>query len=128
MAYSVPPMPLRCNIYNFAAVTFGTSGSPGSANTFSSGPRVANVPCNLAPGLRVIAQQGNSVVILLPASTDVRDSWAINVNGQEDVIEVPAGSNCVYSVQFVSDFGKGFPNEHRYAIINRAGTVPQPLP
>lgn len=54
--------------------------------------------------------------LLLPAGTDVRDG---STGGEADIIEVPAGSGRWYSVMSVDDMGKGFPNEHRFALLHK---------
>lgn len=72
--------------------------------------------------------------LLLPALTDIRQQW----NGlPPDMVEVPAGSNRFYGVIGVDDIGKGFANEHRFAILDPytsgalftvQGAIPAPVP
>lgn len=108
MAFSVPTFPFKCDIFT------------GPANTRVL--RVHDVDCNLAWGRRVSDGDvfGNQnefsayMTLLLPAGTDVRD---MKVGYQEDIVEVPTGSGRLYQVASVDDIGKGFPNEHRAAII-----------
>ncbi len=57
--------------------------------------------------------------ILLPALTDIRDGYGAALT--PDVVECPSGSGRWYVVFGVDDFGKGFPNEHRYALVNKIG-------
>ena len=54
--------------------------------------------------------------LLVPALTDIRDG---SVGTDADIIDVPAGSGRWYSVVAVDDFGKGFANEHRYALLHK---------
>lgn len=54
--------------------------------------------------------------LLLPAGTDVRDG---STGGPADIVEVPQGSGRWYSVLCVDDFGKGFLNEHRFALLHK---------
>lgn len=83
------------------------------------------VPCNLAYGRRTQISfldffgpgdfPGSSQsLLLLPALADVRSGTS---SGQADVVEVPAGTGRWYQVASVDDIGKGFPNEHRAALV-----------
>lgn len=111
MAFTVPQFPLTCDIY--------------------AGPWVTKVlrlnsPCNLGQGRRVMpnmffeptAPEGYTTTsqLLLPALTDVRDGSCMF---DTDIVEVPAGSGRWYSVLTVDDIGKGFPNEHRFALLHK---------
>lgn len=78
---------------------------------------------NLALGRRVSGSklQSNTtnpsdggMWLLLPKSTDIRDSKAVT---GEDMVEVPAGSGRLYTSKWVDDCGKGFSNEHRFSVI-----------
>jgi len=122
MAFTLPSFPLTINIYD-------NGGGPGGA------PRVVTV-CNLAYGKRVMTQYwswgqdippSSSVfgLILLPPLTDIRDGFC---PGGSDVVEVPAGSGRTYTVDMVDDLGKGFANEHRFAMLCKSGTWPEPIP
>jgi hypothetical protein len=44
-----------------------------------------------------------------------------------DTVEVPAGTGNWYQVTFVTDVGRGFPNEYRLALLARQAPVPDPL-
>jgi len=131
VAFTLPTFNLTCNIHTTAAGT----------NTF----RLTS-DCNLALGRRVTMLSGGFGTVapgnmygavptlLFPALTDVRDS---SCGGGQDIIECPAGSGRWYTVELVDDIGKGFANEHRYAIVakiwgftgNGAGlTLPWPTP
>lgn len=112
MAFTVPDFPLPVDIYTGPWV-----GKALRVSTFG----------NLAPGRRVSNFQvawdgGNNVIpmdsiLLLPKLTDIR-AW-FQVGAQSDIVEVPAGSGRWYSVVGVEDFGKGFANEHRWAMISQ---------
>jgi hypothetical protein len=46
-----------------------------------------------------------------------------------DLVEVPAGTGRFYRVQWVDDLGKGFDNEHRFALLLQTNTFsPWPIP
>lgn len=110
MAFTVPQMPLVCNIYAGPWLTKALRSSP---------------DCNLAWGRRVQLSGHNagdfdslpvslSQVLLLPALTDIRDGVQTL---HPDIVECPAGSGRWYQVLAVDDIGKGFPNEHRGAVL-----------
>lgn len=78
---------------------------------------------NLALGRRVSGSklQSNTtnpsdggMWLLLPKDTDIRDSKSVT---GEDMVEVPAGTGRLYTSKWVDDCGKGFANEHRFAVI-----------
>jgi len=126
MSFTLPTFNLTCNI----RTTRATTGAP----------RVVS-PCNLAWGRRAAVHAGatgsnanvqffeGGTTLLLPAGTDVRDSW--NATG-EDCVEVPAGSGRFYRAWQVDDIGKGFANEHRVVILAKfaatGGFWPTPIP
>jgi len=123
MSFSVPTFNLTINIWRF------------SANINTDPPDVITTG-NLAWGRRGAtpvtggtSSRGFIVaapVLLLPAGTDIR-SGEKGTFGQEDKVECPAGSGRTYYVNYVEDIGKGFPNEHRGAIIIPFDT-PWPTP
>lgn len=53
-------------------------------------------------------------LLLLPPLTDVRCGFQV-LHG--DVLEVPHGSGRWYGCRAIEDIGKGFPNEHRCALL-----------
>jgi hypothetical protein len=126
MAFTLPTFNLTAAIRTNAATT--------------GAPRLLT-PCNLAYSRRIANQLVSAVVsippggfnpaiyLLLPAGTDVRDG--LNSSGA-DGVEVPAGSGRFYVVTAVDDAGKGFPNEHRVAVLSKTGNVlgfwPTPIP
>jgi len=85
---------------------------------------------NLALSRRVLQIQGGFdpssavetltplMTLLLPAGTDVRDRFQ---GGPYDLVDAPAGSGRWYVVAGVDDIGKGFPNEHRVALLAKVG-------
>lgn len=107
MAFTVPNFNLVCNIWR------QTGGPPAPPDVVSD--------CNLAWGRRVsmaspnlTVATGQIITLLLPVGTDVRSE--VCTTGA-DWVEVPAGSGRLYFVYGVDDIGKGFPNEHRFALL-----------
>lgn len=121
MAFVLPTFPIVCDIYS--------AGTPPPAGT----PRIAGQACQLrapaANNMVLIASLGtvSSVSLLLPPLTDIRDQFNTPINSA-DYVEVPAGSGRTYRVIWVDDIAKGFPNEHRYAILQKVLGLPWPTP
>jgi hypothetical protein len=121
MAFTLPTFNLVCNVWR-------------GGNPTSNPPDVVSF-CNLTPNRRVYFPMIEPAIdarfpvmfltLLLPALTDVR---MYNVVTGPDVVEVPAGSHRFYQVQQVDDVGKGFANEHRFALILPVVPWPQPIP
>jgi hypothetical protein len=63
--------------------------------------------------------------ILCPPFSDIRG--LLNPGGS-DGVEIPPGSGRRYLVDQVDDIGKGFANEHRFALIYPTGVWPNPIP
>lgn len=113
MSFTLPNFNLTCEIFSGPWVTRVSRGTS---------------PCNLASGRRGRVfgdfQDGDAIIttgpayLLFPAGTDVRD-MNCNIPAQ-DTIECPQGSGRWYLVALVDDVGKGFPNEHRYAMLYKA--------
>jgi hypothetical protein len=122
MAFTVPTFPILCNIYT------GQAYPPGA-------PRGANVPCNLAYGRRVASPvqdqtlpsdgypQGPLAHLLVEKGTDIRDRFNNNPSPNADIVECPAGTGRYYRVEIVDDIGRGFPNEHRFATMQKMSGV-----
>jgi hypothetical protein len=111
MSFTVPTFNLTCNIWH---------GVAGQYQDYTL-PSLSPI-CNLAWGRRVMFPfdsffNGTTMNLLLPALTDIRQSWS---GGITDLVECPAGSRRFYSVIGVDDSGKGFANEHRIAILDNA--------
>ncbi len=70
-----------------------------------------------------------TITLLLPPLTDIR-SYINVASGDGDLVEAPAATGRFYQVAFVDDIGKGFPNEHRAAILIQVeqGGSPWPAP
>lgn len=115
MSFTLPDFNLTVNIFNRAPFP------PVSPRVVTTG--------NLAFSKRV-AQQTNfwnqneftiTPYLLLPALTDIRDNSGFGGSAASaDIVEVPAASGRFYLVDSVDDIGKGFPNEHRCAILSKA--------
>lgn len=122
MPFRLPVFPLLCTIWRASA------GIP------PIGPPIGFSQCNLAqlrssyqypPG---VPYPFGTMRLLVPAGTDIRGA-AGGTNG--DVIDCPSGTGRIYSVLLVDDVGKGFLNEHRFAIIAPGlvpGSWPYPTP
>lgn len=111
MAFTLPSFPIQCNVYTGPWLTRVL--------------RLGSQECNLAIGRRV--QQSSNIApftnlsfaqptLLLPPLTDIRDQ---SCTGIEDVVECPRASGRWYQVIGVDDMGKGFPNEHRFAVLSK---------
>jgi hypothetical protein len=121
MAFSVPTFNLTCNIWR------GASGPPAPPSVVAE--------CNLAWGRRVShfpsglgVDPASAMTLLLPVGTDIRS--LVCATGS-DWVEVPAGTGRFYVVLGVDDVGKGFPNEHRAALLlptDNFGPWPSPIP
>lgn len=87
--------------------------------------------CNLALGRRIGSNDQphlSSMWLLLPALTDIRCVDLTGTATQPGLVEVPAGSGRYYDVDYVDDIGKGFANEHRFALIHMVLPVVVPMP
>lgn len=123
MPFGLPNFNMTVNIWNFP-------NTPGFAPDHTP-------LANLAYGRRVnsgnadFPTSGNLLMtLLLPPGTDIRNEAANGV-GNRDVVEAPAGTGRFYLVIDVDDSGKGFPNEHRCAILLATpnfGLWPTPIP
>jgi hypothetical protein len=111
MAFTLPTFNLTCNIFSVV----------GGAHFFR-----LDSPCNLAMGRRTALDRsageqdagilGLTPTLLLPPLTDIRDASTML---ESDLVEVPAGTGRFYLAVCVDDIGKGFPNEHRAATLNK---------
>ena len=73
--------------------------------------------------------------LLMPALTDIRAASDVAL---ADIVECPKASGRFYLVRYVDDIGKGFGNEHRFALmimfdkqvdfIDASFAFPVPLP
>jgi len=121
MAFTIPDFPLNC------AAWHAGGGPPAPPDLLFMG--------NLAYGKRAFTQYwdwalssnlpGIFTCLLCPALTDIRDFT--DVAGL-DHVEIPVGSGRLYRVEFVDDLGKGFPNEHRFAMLSKIKPWPRPIP
>ena len=101
--------------YNLVA---GVYRGPWATKTLSD----SAMPCNLAYSRRSskaeVSENADSFAMLMsllvPAGSDLRD---LSCAAVQDVVEVPEGSGRWYQVCNVDDIGKGFPNEHRCAML-----------
>lgn len=109
MAFTLPAFNLQVNIYTGPWLTKLLRSSP--MGNLAAGRRVLPDPgfYYTDPG-----QYSPAMTLLLPALTDVRDA---SNSTEGDIVEVPAGTGRWYTVIGVDDIGKGFANEHRFAML-----------
>jgi len=120
MAYVVPQFPLAVGVWRYGSdvanppdvVTTGNLVG-GRSGIGVYGPILGNT------GPSVYFQMIQTIrymQLLVPALTDIQPPQdATGLFG--DCVEVPGGSGRFYAVIQVDDIGKGFPNEHRFAMI-----------
>lgn len=121
MAFVLPTFNLTCNIFTWPY-------NP------SIPPRIADQECQLrAPNtsnfttFTGLTAGGCGITLLLPPLVDIRDGEVAPINSR-DIVECPAGSGRLYLVFYVDDIGKGFPNEHRYAMLAKSPGLPWTAP
>lgn len=120
MPFVLPTFNLTVDIYSASAPP------PGGTPRLTTSCQLRAPQANNAVILPSAGAQ-SSVTMLLPPGTDIRDPWCLPINSN-DYVEVPPGSGRVYRVAFVDDIGKGFSNEHRFAILIKVFGVPWPVP
>lgn len=117
MAYTVPAFNLSVNIWHGYVTATQTYAAPD-----------LNVLGNLTPGRRGFMPLAHitgltysvfPMELLLPALTDIRPEQKAGMV-TADLVECPAGSLRFYFVAYVDDIGKGFSNEHRFALLHMA--------
>ena len=112
-------MNLVCDIYHNMAAVLPPAGPPA----------LVAVPCQLQ--FRAVP---NNVYVLwgmmglvVPMLTDIASARGLPFPFN-DLVECPQGSGRFYEVLFVDDFGKGFANEHRIAMMTKIPPWPVPTP
>jgi hypothetical protein len=120
MSFTIPSFPLAVNIWR------NGSGPPAVPDVVTVGNLTWGRRVTTATGVPNDASPDTLLALLLvPALTDVRD---ISTPSGADLVEVPAGSGRLYQAKQVDDIGKGFANEHRFAVIYKLFPWPQPIP
>jgi len=121
VAFVLPTFNIVVNIYS--------AGFPPPIGT----PRLVDIPAQLrAPAANNVTFISSGVVnsaqcLLLAPGTDIRDRFCTPINSS-DYVEAPAGTGRFYNVTLVDDIGRGFPNEHRFAILQKLIGIPWPTP
>ena len=120
---------------SFATPTFNLDINICRAGLTPVSPPSLTVRGNLALGRRTASYQGvisspNEPImsLLLPPGTDIRGPMCANPDA---CVEAPAGTGRYYTVVGLDDSGKGFPNEHRVALLawtDSFGAWPVPVP
>ncbi len=123
MAYTLPTFNLNVNIWRY-----GNDVQANPPDVTSGGNLVANYRGDQSPIVVALDTVANMQVrvkevawlmtLLLPKGTDVQPYMGGPVHNFGDCVEVPAGSGRFYVVLFVDDIGRGFQNEHRFAVIS----------
>lgn len=128
MAFVVPQMPILIDIWDW------------DADPNMDAPRIADVAANLVPGFRqwgvsrpdVDDPEDQFLVarsLLLPYRTDIRGPECFGGDpGKGDRLRVPKDTLRFYRVLAVDDYGRGFANEHRVAIITSDPDIPWGFP
>lgn len=111
-----PTFNLVCDVYNGGLVP------PLGA------PRIAALPCQLVfpqLGVALFGAANSCMYLLVPAHSQIKMGGGLGV---KDLIELPIGSACFYTAEFVDDRGTGFANAHRVVILAHALPFPDPKP
>jgi hypothetical protein len=116
MSFTLPEFNLTCDIYTgpWATRVFRLSAS----GNLAFGKRVQQAALDSVGGGFPIGS--SQPVLLLPALTDIRSGVQVP---KTDLVEVPSGSGRWYLVFAVDDIGKGFPNEHRAAVLIQVSSL-----
>lgn len=116
MAFRVPTLNILCNI--------GTPPIPNVPGIPAFPSRLRDVPCQLSQGRRSRSfSTGGTTTPGVPVQTcQLAVAKLTDIRGPQDtvsfdMVEVPVGTGRWYTVYFVDDVGRGFPNEHRVAGI-----------
>jgi hypothetical protein len=118
MAFVLPTFNLSCNVWHGLidprthppSITVDCQLRGVNQSSGTSSPELPYVPGNY---------------FLFPPLTDIRDGSGPSGT---DSLECPAGSGRFYYVTNVDDIGKGFTNEHRYALVQKYPPWPEPIP
>ncbi len=118
---------------NYVLPTFNINCDLFTAGNFAN-PARGTIAGNLTPGRREVISglsaaglplTAGSMYLLLPPLTDIRGPLQA---GGADGVEIPPASGRKYLVVWVDDIAKGFPNEHRFAVLTATGVWPTPIP
>lgn len=145
MSYKLPTFNLNVNVWRFATADVTAPPDVQTTGNLVGGHHGI---LNKAPQFGAafaqypqVVTSGQFMTLLLPKLADVRQ--ALSSDDYGDCVEVPAGSQRYYAVVQVDDIGKGFANEHRFALIvaltgqygvlfgatwNQPADWPQPIP
>jgi hypothetical protein len=124
MGFRLPTFNLNVNIWgagshvgNPADRTCVGNLSPGERRSMiGSSEDFANL-AGLTPPMLGMVLMTQFMYLLVPKLTDIR-SWDFSGGFDPcDCVEVPAGTGRYYMVTAVDDVGKGFANEHRFAVL-----------
>lgn len=120
MAFTLPNFNLTCNVRPTTSNAWPPGTIPATAN------RLTGQACALVCGHRSTSSAVQisattsyptslAMFLLLPVGTDVRGMQ--DSTGHTDAVECPAGTGRWYQVGWVDDVAKGYPNEHRVALL-----------
>jgi hypothetical protein len=119
--FTLPTFNLGVNIWRWASI----GGKPDVVTVGNLARGLRGYPYIFQGPVSHLTNYAVPAEVLLPALTDVRDSYC--VGGLADLLEIPAGSGRTYAVLNVDDAGKGFTNEHRVAVCVKYGGWPVPI-
>lgn len=119
MAFVLPTFNLNVGIWS-------GSSTPGAGTPRVSTTGQLRPPNSGAAWYSPILGGVSTMVLLLPPGTDIRDAY--QTGASSDWVEVPIGSGRIYRVVIADDIGKGFTNEHRFAIVFKTSGYLWPIP
>ena len=111
MAFRLPKFNLTCSVWNNLDPNSLTPPPP----LILAFPQICQLRFPRGYNLPDLYLPGLPMGLLLPKLTDVRG--ATPLQPFPSIVEVPAHSGRFYQALFVDDVAKGFPNEHRIALI-----------
>jgi hypothetical protein len=120
VAYTLPTFNLNVNIWQWGSDVANPADATcvgclvgGHHGVVSLGP--IN-PGNLAQVQFSLKTSGQMMCLLVPKGTDLRPP-PVTLSQWGSCVEVPAGTLRYYAVIQVDDIGRGFANEHRFALL-----------
>lgn len=121
VAYRIPVFNLNVNIWRNSNVVGNPPDVTATCNLAAGERSQGLIPytdqLNAAHQTAAYFRSAAIMTVLLPKRTDVRPPGMQFPGISGDLIEIPAGSGVYYVVLGVGDIGRGFQNEHRFAVV-----------